>query len=195
GIFEVNVTTSSRGQKTIVATQSHLNKTFINTIHTDGQDRGWKELISLSLDEEVETKNSAESRANETLADANQYTDEQITNQHAVLFEGSANGVGSKVNLLESLYDYNMIVVSGKASGGVFNEVVLPAAIKTNIMIQKVNLSDSDGTFLGIYELKLEVTNGSTLTITSDMSWDNANQSGSGPNRNAFTIQRIEGWK
>ena len=46
GTFEVNVTTGSSGQKTVVATQSHLNKTFINTIHTDGRDRGWKELTS-----------------------------------------------------------------------------------------------------------------------------------------------------
>lgn len=50
GIYEVNVTTGARGQKTIVATQSHLNRMFINTIHTDGKDRGWKEITTNQSD-------------------------------------------------------------------------------------------------------------------------------------------------
>src|SRR5699024_1645704 len=50
GIYEVNVTTGSKGQKTIVATQSHLNRMFINTIHTDGEDRGWKEITNNQTD-------------------------------------------------------------------------------------------------------------------------------------------------
>ena len=143
----------------------------------------------------LEKSIDAQSKANVAENNAKVYADSKVGELHKILFNGTVNNVGSEVNLLESLYDYNMIVVSGKTPGGVFNEVVLPAAIKTDIMIQKLNLSDSDGTFLGIYELKLEVTNGSTLTIINDMSWDNANQSASGPNRNAFTIQRIEGWK
>src|SRR5699024_6386993 len=125
GIYEVNVTTGSSGQKTIVAIQSYLNKTFINTIHTDDQDTGWKELISLPIDEEIETQNSAESRANETLADANRYTDEQFSKQHTVLFEGSANGVGQTINMTESMFNYNLIIVSGSTSAGDFDRPVL----------------------------------------------------------------------
>lgn len=44
GIYEVDVTSGARGQKTIIVTHSHLNRTFINTIHTDGIARGWKEI-------------------------------------------------------------------------------------------------------------------------------------------------------
>lgn len=50
GLFEVNVTTGARGQKTIVAIHSHSNRTFINTIHTDGKVRGWKELTNTQTD-------------------------------------------------------------------------------------------------------------------------------------------------
>ena len=50
GIYEVDVTSGSRGQKTVIATQSHLNRVFINTIHTDGEDRGWKELTKTQSD-------------------------------------------------------------------------------------------------------------------------------------------------
>ena len=143
----------------------------------------------------LEKSIDAQAKANVAETNAKTYTDEEITAQHTLLFSGTVNNVGSKVTLNEDLYNYNMIVISGEAPGGVFNEVVLPATIKYNIMIQRLNLRDSDGTFLGIYEVKLDVINGTTLTIANDVSWDNSTESGSGPNRNAFVIQRIEGWK
>ena len=196
--IEIDVTKSSSesGRKQIQVTQSSRPQTFVKYIHTGGvDDNGWKEIPYVNAADPFETVNGSQNKANVAENNAKVYADSKVGELHKILFNGTVNNVGSEVNLLESLYDYNMIVVSGKTPGGVFNEVVLPAAIKTDIMIQKLNLSDSDGTFLGIYELKLEVTNGSTLTIINDMSWDNANQSASGPNRNAFTIQRIEGWK
>ena len=143
----------------------------------------------------LEKSIDAQSKANVAENNAKVYTDEEITAQHTLLFSGTVNNVGSKVTLNEDLYNYNMIVISGEAPGGVFNEVVLPATIISDIMIQRLNLRDTDGTFLGIYEVKLDVINGTTLTIANDVSWDNSTESGSGPNRNAFVIQRIEGWK
>src|SRR5699024_1038670 len=85
----------------------------------------WREIPTLPLYEEIETKNSAESRANETLADANRYTDEQFSKQHTVLFEGSANGVGQTINMTESMFNYNLIIVSGSTSAGDFDRPVL----------------------------------------------------------------------
>lgn len=143
----------------------------------------------------LEKSIDAQAKANVAENNAKVYTDEKITAQHTLLFSGTVNNVGSKVTLNEDLYNYNMIVISGETPGGVFNEVILPATIKTNIIIQRTNLSDTDGRFLGIYELKLEVTDRTTLTITNDISWDKSTESGSGPNRNAFIVQRIEGWK
>ncbi|MEX6346722.1 BppU family phage baseplate upper protein [Staphylococcus ureilyticus] len=195
GIFEVNVTTGSRGQKTIVATQSHLNRTFINTIHTDGQDRGWKELISLSLDEKIETQNSAESRANETLTDANRYTDEQLSKQHTVLFEGSANGVNTEFNLTDSIYNYSLIMISGKFPGGTFNEPVLVSNVIDNITIQRFNLTDAEGQLVEFYESSVNVKNGIKPFIRHDVAFDYKNSKPSGKDKNAFTITKVEGWK
>lgn len=42
--YEVTVTESAQGRKVIHAIHSHFNRYFIKTIHTDGVDRGWKEL-------------------------------------------------------------------------------------------------------------------------------------------------------
>src|SRR5699024_5177035 len=194
GIFEVNVTTSSRGQKTIVATQSHLNKTFINTIHTDGQDRGWKEIPTLPLDEEIETQNSAESRANETLADANQYTDEQINNQHGVLFEGSANGVGTNIKLTDDYSKYKILFISGSFGGGDFTQEY-STYLSNKIIIQKTNVSDANGNGGGHHELIIEKINNAELKITNDVFYDFGANKGSGPNANRFIINYIEGWK
>ena len=191
--FEVNVTTGSSGQKTIVANQSNLNKTFINTIHTDGQDRGWKELISLPLGEEIETQNSAESRANETLTDANQYTNEEINKQHTVLFEGSANGVGTSIALSDSLTNYNMIIVSGQFPGGRFNESHL-LYNDDNITILRENLSDSTGAGPSIYEISIELNSDKKLIIKNEV-FNNLDRKATDTNTDNFTIIRIEGWK
>lgn len=195
GIYEVNVTTGSSGQKTIVAIQSYLNKTFINTIHTDGQDTGWKELISLPIDEEVETKISSEQRGNEILTDANQYTDEQLSKQHTVLFEGSANGVNTEFNLTDSIYNYNLIIISGEFPGGTFNEPVLVSNILGNVTIQRFNLTDAEGQLVKFYESSVNVENGIKPFIRHDVAFDYKNLKPSGKDNNAFTITKVEGWK
>ena len=195
GIYEVNVTTGSSGQKTIVAIQSYLNKTFINTIHTDGQDTGWKELISLPIDEEVETKISSEQRGNEILTDANQYTDEQLSKQHTVLFEGSANGVNTEFNLTDSIYNYNLIIISGEFPGGTFNEPVLVSNILGNVTIQRFNLTDAEGQLTKFYESSVNVENGIKPFIRHDVAFNYKNLKPSGKDNNAFTITKVEGWK
>ena len=195
GIYEVNVTTGSSGQKTIVAIQSYLNKTFINTIHTDDQDTGWKELISLPIDEEVETKSSSEQRGNEILTDANQYTDEQLSKQHTVLFEGSANGVNTEFNLTDSIYNYSLIMVSGEFPGGTFNEPILVSNVIDNITIQRFNLTDAEGQLVKFYESSVNVKNGIKPFIRHDVAFDYKNLKPSGKDNNAFTITKVEGWK
>ncbi|MDW4288118.1 poly-gamma-glutamate hydrolase family protein [Staphylococcus saprophyticus] len=191
---EIDVTKSGSSRKQIKVVQSFNSKTFVKYIHTDGLDNGWKQVAIVDDLTNLETVTESQSKANVAESNSKSYTDELLALQNALLFEGTVNGVGKTVNLLGNLYDYNMIVISGEAPGGVFNEVVLPATIKTNIPIQRLNLRDTDGEFLGVYEIKLEVTNGTTLTIASDVSWDVASSSGSGPGRNAFTISRVEGF-
>lgn len=155
----------------------------------------WREIPTLPLDEEIETKNSAESRANETLADANRYTDEQLSKQHTVLFEGSANGVNTEFNLTDSIYNYSLIMISGKFPGGTFNEPVLVSNVIDNITIQRFNLTDAEGQLTEFYESSVNVKNGIKPFIRHDVAFDYKNLKPSGKDKNAFTITKVEGWK
>ena len=195
GIYEVNVTTGSSGQKTIVAIQSYLNKTFINTIHTDDQDTGWKELISLPIDEEVETKNSAEQRANETLTDANQYTNEKLSTQKKVLFEGNAKGMGTSINLSESHKNYKYLFVTFESPRGidtVVNDNNLPN--NNNIILTASNLTDEDGSTLKVYEAILTKESNTKFIISNEV-FNNLKTGATGKDEEgSITVVRIEGW-
>lgn len=195
GIYEVNVTTGSSGQKTIVAIQSYLNKTFINTIHTDDQDTGWKELISLPIDEEVETKNSAEQRANETLTDANQYTNEKLSTQKKVLFEGNAKGMGTSINLSESHKNYKYLFVTFESPRGidtVVNDNNLPN--NKNIILTASNLTDEDGSTLKVYEAILTKESNTKFIISNEVS-NNLKTGATGKDEEGnITVMRVEGW-
>ena len=193
--FEVNITTGSSGQKTIVANQSNLNKTFINTIHTDDQDTGWKELISLPIDEEVETKNSAEQRANETLTDANQYTNEKLSTQKKVLFEGNAKGMGTSINLSESHKNYKYLFVTFESPRGidtVVNDNNLPN--NNNIILTASNLTDEDGSTLKVYEAILTKESNTKFIISNEV-FNNLKTGATGKDEEgSITVVRIEGW-
>ncbi|GGB85359.1 BppU family phage baseplate upper protein [Staphylococcus nepalensis] len=192
--WNVDVTIGHDETKQIIATISASGKTYKKNIHK-GNDSGWKELVSLPLDEEVETKNSAESRANETLADANRYTDEQLSKQHTVLFEGSANGVNTEFNLTDSIYNYSLVMISGKFPGGTFNEPVLVSNVIDNITIQRFNLTDAEGQLVEFYESSVNVKNGIKPFVRHDVAFDYKNLKPSGKDKNAFTITKVEGWK
>ena len=195
GFYHVDVIEGNSGRKRIVATQTYSNRTFVNSVHTNGEVKGWKELISLPLDEEIETKSSSEQRGNEILTDANQYTDEQFSKQHTVLFEGSANGVNTEFNLTDSIYNYNLIIISGKFPSGTFNEPVLVSNVIDNITIQRFNLTDAEGQLTKFYESSVNVENGIKPFIRHDVAFDYKNSTPSSKDNNAFTITKVEGWK
>lgn len=46
GIYQVDVYISSNGRKKIIATSSSRNLTFVKTFHTNGEDLGWKEIVT-----------------------------------------------------------------------------------------------------------------------------------------------------
>lgn len=191
--WNVDVFTGNDDTKQIIATISASGKTYKKNVHKN-EDKGWKELISLPLDEEIETKNSAESRANETLAYANQYTDEQLSKQHIVLFEGSANGVGTNIKLNDELNKYKVLYFSGSFGGGDFTQEY-STHLNGKIIIQKTNVSDNDGNGGGHHEVIIERINTKELKIVNDVFYDFGANKGSGPNANRFTIKYIEGWK
>ena len=168
------------------------NRIFEKWFYNEWSD--WKEIVTLSPDEKIETQNSAESRANETVTKANQYTTEQINTQHGVLFEGSANGVGTNIKLTDDYSKYKILFISGSFGGGDFTQEY-STYLSGKIIIQKTNVSDADGNGGGHHELIIEKINNTELKITNDVFYDFGANKGSGPNANRFIINYIEGWK
>ena len=50
GFYHVDVTKGNSGRKRIVATQTYSNRTFVNSIHTNGDVKGWKEITNNQTD-------------------------------------------------------------------------------------------------------------------------------------------------
>lgn len=194
GIYNL-IVFGKNGRKFILATQSYENRTFINTIHTNGDIRGWKELVSLPRDEEIETKNSAEQRANETLTDANQYTDNKISNQRKVLFEGNAKGMGTSINLSESHKNYKYLFVTFDSPRGIdtaINDNNLPN--NNNIILTSSNLNDEDGSTLKVYEAILTKESNTKFIISNEV-FNNLKTGATGKDEEgSITVVRIEGW-
>lgn len=110
------------------------------------------------------------------------------------LFEGSANGVGATIKLNDDYTTYNMLFISGTFSGGDFTQEYT-TKLNGKIIIQKTNVSDSDGNGGGHHELIIEKINNTELKITNDVFYDYGSNEGSGAEANRFTITNIEGVK
>ena len=140
----------------------------------------------------LEKSIDAQSKANVAENNAKVYTDTRVDQEHAILFSGSVNGVNNTVNLTGSMDNYEFIIVSGDCAGNDFSQIVVPSITGSIVNMQNLNLRDSDGLLLGVYEVRLEITS-TTIKITNDVAYDHPSDTGSGPNRNAYTITRVEG--
>ena len=140
----------------------------------------------------LEKSIDAQSKANVAENNAKVYTDTRVDQEHAILFSGSVNGVNNTVNLTGSMDNYEFIIVSGDCAGNDFSQIVVPSITGSIVNMQNLNLRDSDGLLLGVYEVRLEITS-RTIKITNDVAYDHPSDTGSGPNRNAYTITRVEG--
>lgn len=110
-----------------------------------------------------------------------------------VLFEGSSKGVGSLMNLKKELNEYASITISGQYPGGRFNETHL-LYNDDGIVVNKVNLRDSDGGVPIDYEMVIEIKNDSTLRIKKE-TMNNLYISDSGSTTEThFEINYIMGW-
>ncbi|MBM6026724.1 phage baseplate upper protein [Staphylococcus epidermidis] len=111
-----------------------------------------------------------------------------------LLFDGSANGVGTEITLNDYYTNYSLLVISGNYPGGTFCETSL-TSIPNNIIISKTNIIDSDASGGGLYEAVVQKLNSKTLKIINDVMIELPSMKGSGANANRITIKRIEGWK
>lgn len=192
--WNVDVTSARDGVKQIVATISSSGKTYKKNVHRD-VDSGWNEVAFIDKNNPFETTQGSQVKATTAENNAKQYTDDKVNSQHTILFEGSASGVDTKIPLSESIYNYKLITISGTTPAKSFCEVVIPRKINENIVISIMNLKDSDGELVTFYELKIDLTNKNTLTLSNDIFYDYYEKKSSGPNANRFEILSIEGWK
>ena len=154
--------------------------------------QSWSEGALIDPSNPFETTLGAQGKANTAENNAKTYVDSEIADQHTILFEGSVNGTGNTANLSGNMNDYQYIIISGDCSGNDFSNVVVPHVVGSILNIQNMNLRDSDGMLLGVYECRLELTN-TSIKITNDVAYDNPSGTGSGPDRNAYTITRVDG--
>ncbi|HDC8304263.1 TPA: BppU family phage baseplate upper protein [Staphylococcus aureus] len=117
-------------------------------------------------------------------------------NEHktTVLFDGAANGVGTRINLTEAYTNYAILFISGTYPGGVIEAFSL-TSIPNAIQLSKTNVVDSDGNGGGSYECLITKESGTTLKIDNDVYLDLGSKTGSGANANRVTINKIVGWK
>lgn len=184
------------------------NTSEIETLKTStGNNTSEIETLKTSTDNntsEIETLKTSTSN-NETNIDSTQTLIEQLqtqiddlkanTKQYYTLFNGSKNGTGSTIPLNDDYTTFDILYVTVEFPGGVFTETVMVKEIIDSITMQRDNLRDGTGEFLGVYELKLTPNTNTELLIETDVAWNVEATEGSGANRNAYTILNIEGVK
>lgn len=189
---------ASDNYKKFIYTPHNSNRVFLKSKNGSSW-TDWEEIAFNNLSDPFETATGSQNKANVAENNAKVYTDEKINEQiesrHAVLFEGTVTGVGNVITLADDLYNYKMLYISGQTPGGVFTQPFMVSTIPSNIYIQTQSLRNSDGYLIGVYEVKISVDDGLNLSIVNDVSYDVVSDSGSGAERNAFSIYRIEGWK
>lgn len=183
----------ANNMKTAYYTPYDSNQLFIKSLIMD-EDSGWSEVALINPSDSFETVTGSQNKANVAESNAKVYAKDLIDSKRAVLFEGSASGVGTSIDLSDSLTNYNTIIVSGQFPGGRFNENHL-LYNNDDIMINKTNLRDSDGNSPINYEMLIEITNQNTLKIKNEAR-NNLFQSNSGSiSETHIKVERIEGWK
>ncbi len=192
GFFHIVVENSINNRKTIIATKVQTGQMFTKTIFTDGVDNGWKEIITLTDSSLNETTTGSQSKANTAESNAKIYAKDLVDKKTTLLFEGTANGVGTTINLNETLDNFIVLHFYGTFPGGLFNDLGNPYGA-SRINLTPINLLDASGNGGSIHEIGITKTTRTQLTITNDVFFNLGNLTGSGPNANSCTITRIVG--
>lgn len=174
-------------------TPQNLNRTFLKT-KSAGEWSDWEEIALQNSSDPFETTTGSQAKANTAENNANTYTDTKVSAQRAVLFSGSANGVGQKIDLTESMDNYSILIVSGRYAGGNFDEVIVVSNIGSGHPIQRVNLSNPTATGAIIYETELTKDSNTRFNIIRDNYYGIASGEAT-MNSNSFTIKKIEAIK
>lgn len=142
--------------------------------------------------EKMETITGSQSKANVAESNARIYAKDLVDGKTALLFEGTANGVGKTINLSETLDNFVALFIYVSFPGGWTTVLGNPYGT-VSIPLNVTNLVDTDGSTGGIYEVILSKTTRTQLTITNDVYYDIGLSKGSGANANRCSIMRIVG--
>lgn len=192
GFFHIIVENSINKRKTIVATKVQTGQMFIKTIFTNGIDNGWREIVTLTDSSLNETTTGSQAKANTAESNAKIYAKDLVDKKTNVLFEGTANGVGTSINLNETLDNFVAIFVYGSTPGGSFVECADPQG-SSDFVFEKTNVIGDDGAQATVFECLIQKVNRTNLKIISDTYYGISSGNGSGPNANRFTINKIVG--
>lgn len=140
----------------------------------------------------VETTSGSQAKATTAENNAKTYTDNKFAKRNSVLFEGNANGVGTPINLNETLDNFIVLYIFGDFPGGEFAALGNPQGTR-NINLNLDNIVGLDATGTSTYECSLTKVNRQQLQINSDNSMNVIDGTSSGANANKFTIQKIVG--
>lgn len=159
--------------------------------HINKDNGVWGEWFDATLN--METKDSSQTKANVAESNANRYTDNKLNEQMKVLFESRVQGVGTTIDLADSLSNYSILYIFIDYPGGEVPCIANPSG-NSNIILQNTNTVENfDGG--GHYKLTLQKITQTQLKIIGDIFWDFGNQRGSKPNANQHTITKIVGVK
>lgn len=189
GIVEYLVVTSD--YKRMTYRPNGTNKVFVKRKEA-GSWSDWSELALNDYNTPFETVQNAQSKANTAESNAKLYTDDKFNKRYSVIFDGTANGVGSTLYLNESLDQFILLIFYGTFPGGDFTEFGSPFG-GGKISLNPSNLPDGDGNGGGVYEFGLTKSSRTSLTISNDVYFDLGSQRGSGANANRGTINKIIG--
>ncbi|MDW4090456.1 BppU family phage baseplate upper protein [Staphylococcus saprophyticus] len=183
------VTKFSRGAiQRIEFAPYNSNQLFVKTFY-----ESWSDWKNVGIDPtKVETPTGATEKANTAENNAKQYTDEKYNKRNKILFEGTASGVGTAINLDEDLDNFIILYIIGDFPGGEFSALGNPIGTR-NININTDNVVGMDATDAISYECSLKKVDRQKLEINSDNYVNILTGEGSGANANKFTIQKIIG--
>ncbi|WP_204206004.1 BppU family phage baseplate upper protein [Mammaliicoccus sciuri] len=189
---EVNITDGNNSRKQILVIVNYDNNFYHKTIHSSGVDMGWKKIGTFNLDQTPETTTGSQAKVNIAESNAKTYAKDLVDKKTNVLFEGTANGVGTSINLNETLDNFIVVFVFGSTPGGSFVECVDPQGSE-DFVFEKTNVIGDDGSQATVFECLIQKVNRTNLKIISDTYYGISSGNGSGPNANRFTINKIVG--
>ena len=162
------------------------NKVF----YKNKEDGLWLDWYDPTKD--AETTTGSQSKANTAESNAKTYAKDLVDKKTTILFDGTATGVGTTINLNETLDNFIVLHFYGSFPGGLFNDVGNPFGT-SRISLTPINILDASGNGGGIYEIGIDKTARTQLTISNDVFFDLGKLEGSGAGANKITITRIVG--